>query len=105
VTEVAEIVGNNPDGSPILNKRYTWDPVNRNFKFIDPSSENDYLFEKISELNHISTKTLIEQFERKQVILKWMTKVGLKNQEEVAEVVRSYYLDPDELYQRAKLEV
>jgi flagellar protein FlaI len=104
VTEVAEIVGNNPDGSPILNKRYTWDPVNRNFKFIDPSSENDFLFEKISELNHISIRTLIEQFERKQVILKWMTKVGLKNQEEVAEVVRSYYLDPDELYQRAKLE-
>jgi flagellar protein FlaI len=104
VTEVAEIIGNDTDGSPILNKRFNWDQENKKFKFIEPSTKNDYLFEKISENNHISIKTLIEQFEKKQVILKWMTEVGVKSQEEVAEVVRSYYLNPNEIYQRAKLE-
>jgi flagellar protein FlaI len=105
VTEVAEITGNEPDGTPILKKRFTWNPQNRSFEFIEPNEKNNYLLMKIAEFNHISPDEIMKEFERKQLILKWMAKEGIRNHEEVAEIVRSYYLNPNEIYQRARVEI
>jgi flagellar protein FlaI len=105
VTEVAEIVGNKPDGTPILKKRVSWNHESRSFEFIMPNKDDNYLLMKISEFNHIPPEELVEELERKQLILEWMVKAGIRSHDEVAEVVRSYYLNPDEIYQRARVEI
>jgi flagellar protein FlaI len=105
VTHVAEIVGNEVDGTPILRKRFNWDTNSNSFKFQEPGQEDDYLMENISEAKHIPVDRIREEFGRKEIVLKWMTKAGLNDYDEVAGVIRSYYLNPDEVYQRAKLEI
>ena len=59
---------------------------------------------KISEFNHISMEKLMDEFERKQTVLKWMCEIGIENYEDVISIIRNYYLDPKEIYRRAKFE-
>ena len=103
VTEVAEIVGNAPDGTPIIKERFNWNPSTREFEFIDPNNGDDYLLRKISEYNHLPIEQITEELKRKQVVLNWMVESGINDQESVAEVVRDYYLNPNEIYQRASV--
>lgn len=105
VTDVAEIVGNEADGSPIIKKRFTWSPQRFGFEFNEPDTDDNYLLEKISEQKHIPIERLMDEFERKQVILRWMTQTDIREYERVAEVIRNYYHNPEEVYQRAKLEL
>jgi flagellar protein FlaI len=105
VTDVAEIIGNEADGTPILKKRFTWNSQTCSFEFIEPGLDDNYLLEKISEHKHLPIEVIMKEFERKQIVLQWMTKVGIREYEKVAEVIRNYYHNPEEVYQRAKLEL
>ena len=101
VTEVAEIIGNDKDGTPLVNKRFKWNQENNAFEFVDPTEEDNYLLRKISESNHVPIKSILEEFQRKQTVLNWMVESGINDQKEVAEVVREYYLNPKDVFQRA----
>ena len=103
VTEVAEIVGNALDGTPIINKRFKWNSSTEKFEFIDPNKGDDYLLKKISEYNHLPVERILEEFNHKQVVLNWMVKSEISDQENVSKVVRDYYLNPNEIYQRASV--
>lgn len=104
VTDIAEIIGNEEDGTPILNKRFTWDQNNEEYKFNEITPNNNSIMEKISELNHTPIDSLIREFERKQMVLKWMSEMGIQNHDDVTHTIRNYYMDPEELYRRVKFE-
>lgn len=41
----------------------------------------------------------------KETLLDWMTKIDVKDYKEVSNIVRDYYLKPDEIYNLAKMEI
>ena len=47
---------------------------------------------------------LERELERREGILKWMVRRNIKNYDDVADVVRKYYLNPEEIYNRTRLE-
>jgi hypothetical protein len=59
----------------------------------------------ISKRDHIPIKTLVEELERRETILRWMVSKGTSSYDEVADLVRSYYLIPEEIYSLARMNI
>jgi len=105
ITDVAEIVGNDRDGDPIINKRFVLDTMTQNFSYIEPEESDDGIFKKVAEINRIPLNQLLEEKKRKQIILKWMVETNRSSYEDVSNTIRNYYLNPDEMYEKARLEL
>lgn len=73
--------------------------------FIDKiaSGEASDVFKRISNTKHVPFEKLSEEQLRRETILRWMAKRGTNSYEEVAKVVRSYYLNPEEVYNAARM--
>ncbi|MEE9459061.1 MAG: hypothetical protein V3V84_04790, partial [Candidatus Bathyarchaeia archaeon] len=70
--------------------------------FLD--NEKD-VFTLISETNHIPLEQIIEEQQRRELVLKWMTKKNIQSVQKVSEIIRNYYTDPDTIYHQARLGV
>jgi flagellar protein FlaI len=46
---------------------------------------------------------LEEEYNRREVVLKWMVKNNMSSYEDVAQVIRNYYFNPDDVYSAARL--
>ena len=92
-----------------IEKKYEWDAENDSFIYneiyeIDALlGESKSVFNQISEINHISIDKLEEELLNREIILKWMADTEIYTYEKVAEVIRNYYQDPDEVLNAAKL--
>jgi len=103
VLDISEITGvDEKTGRARFNKIYEWDPGSDTFIF--SSVSNSSVLKKISQLNHVPMEDLLSELKRREYILKWMVRRSVKSYDAVAEAVRGYYLDPDEVYNRARLE-
>jgi flagellar protein FlaI len=105
VTEVAEIVGNDRDGTPISINRFVLDSMTQNFSYVEPKEGDEYVIKKVAEINRIPLNKLLEENKRKQIILKWMVETDRSSDEVVSSTIRNYYLNPDEIYEKARLEL
>ena len=105
VLDVSEITGvDEKSGRASFEKIYKWEPQSDSYIFSAKSANESYIFEKIAELKHIPMETLLEELERREHDLKWMVRKNIKSYDEVASVVRRYYTDPNDVYNRARLE-
>ncbi len=103
VQEASEIKGvNDETGRAMFKKVYEWDPGSDSF--ISKSASESYIFKKITELKHVPMETLLNELKRREYILKWMVHNNIKSYDDVADVVRKYYLNPNDVYNRARLE-
>jgi len=105
ITDVTEIVGNDRDGAPISIKRFVLDSMTQNFSYIEPEESDEYVIKKVAEINRIPLNQLLEEKRRKQTILKWMVETDRSSDEVVSSTIRNYYLNPDEMYEKARLEL
>jgi flagellar protein FlaI len=105
VTDVAEITGNGHDGTPTINKRFTLNPDTSDLSYIEPESYEEHIYKKISEVNRVSLNQLIYDTKRKETILRWMVKTGKSSYDDVSAIVRDYYLDPDDVYEKAEMDL
>jgi flagellar protein FlaI len=105
VLDVSEITGvDYQTGRAVMLKIYEWDHERDSFNFCIKSARESFVFKKISELRHVSLEYLERELERREGILKWMVRRNIKNYDDVADVVRKYYLNPEEIYNRTRLE-
>jgi flagellar protein FlaI len=105
VLDVSEITGvDYQTGRAVMLKIYEWDHERDSFNFCIKSARESFVFKKISELRHVSLEDLERELERREGILKWMVRRNIKNYDDVADVVRKYYLNPEEIYNRTRLE-
>jgi flagellar protein FlaI len=102
-TQTAEIVE--------LKTRFEWDPETDDFIFHEPSDIDQLLDDSkdiytiISETQHIPIEKIVEEQNRREIILKWMIEKNIKSYQEVAEIVRNYYADPEKVFNEARLGV
>ncbi|MFQ6053950.1 MAG: type II/IV secretion system ATPase subunit [Candidatus Bathyarchaeia archaeon] len=104
VVKVTEITGVDEDGGNVqLQNRFEWNAEDDSFTYVPPTEDGKDIFKLISEIRHIPVDRLREEQLRREVILSWMADKGMKSYEEAADIVRDYYLNPDDVYNVARL--
>ena len=97
VKAITEIVGLDPETNEIItNNAYTWNPADDSFNF----SGHSYIYEKIATLKGWTQRRMELEVKRREKILKYMEKVGVRYYRDVARVVSAYYKNPNEVLKR-----
>jgi len=105
VMEVSEIVGVDPNDRATFRKIFEWDPQSCVFNLKVKTINESHIFSKISDLKHVSIESLKNEMEKRECVLGWRTKKNISSYDEVANIVRRYYQNPDEVYKNARLEI
>lgn len=85
-----------------LENRFEWEAADDSFTYNVSSFESEDVFRQISKIRHIPVEKLREELSRRELILTWMAKKGIRSYEEVADIVANYYVDPDGIYKMAE---
>ena len=101
VTEIIDI--DRETQEPTLITRFKWNAETDTFAYNKPNNKDKSVFHFISQINQINIDTLHEELERREVILQWMVNVGVKNYDDVANIIRNYYHSPEDVYNVARL--
>ncbi|MEM4576584.1 MAG: type II/IV secretion system ATPase subunit [Candidatus Nezhaarchaeales archaeon] len=98
VIEVNEVTGIDPrSGEIMINPIYRWDPLTDSFTRL--IADGSIIVKRLGFDNVTS------ELENRKVVLEWMLKKDLSRHDDVAKVIRSYYLKPRETYERARSEL
>jgi len=92
VTEVIEMAGM-PKGEkmPIVNYVFKWDP----FRDVFEIGERSVILKRISKTTGLSEKDVIDEFQRRVAILKWMKEKEIMNFKDVYTIFTAYYTMPN----------
>jgi len=105
VSDVSEITGvDETTGRAKFLKVYQWDHERDSLVFRLKSASDSFVFKMITELKHVSMDDLLNDFDRREQIVTWMVRKNIRNYEDVADVIRKYCLNPEEIYNRARFE-
>jgi flagellar protein FlaI len=104
-TNVAEISGLTPSGEPRIETRFRWNATYDRFEYVSPSEGFIDTLNSLAELRQIPVQELHKEIERRDTVIMWMLDKGIKSYDNVAEVIRRYYLDPDDVYNTARLSI
>jgi flagellar protein FlaI len=105
VETVTELAPCNTGEEPILLKeRFKWSAQKDKFKYNPPECDEHNVICLISEVFQVPLKKLEEDMHKKQAILEWMSKIEISNYNDVSRIVRSYYINPDDVYNLARLD-
>jgi flagellar protein FlaI len=52
------------------------------------------MFKRITEQTGQSMDELLEEFEKRKIVLKWLVQRGIRRFDKVAEIIGRYYRDP-----------
>jgi len=75
-----------------------WNPFKDEFTI---NLERSKVLDSISEITGKTVSELLEEIERRSKVLEWMALKDIRKYDKVAEVVRKYYANPEEVYKRA----
>ncbi len=93
LVEVSEITG--PDDT---NNIAAWNPVTDSFDFDVTSS---HLLRKIAADIGSTKEDLLDEFERRKVVIKWMVERHIRDFRSVSRTLAGYYRDPEGVYEKA----
>ncbi len=105
VLNVSEIVGiNEKTGKATLKRISEWNPITDTFDFSEKTASESFVFKKIADFRHIQVEALLEELSKREQILSWMTRREMRDYSSISNVVRNYYLNPGDVYNRTRLE-
>jgi flagellar protein FlaI len=103
ILDLSEITGvDNQTQRAQFQKLYNWDPRDDTFNLSIDSIAHSHALNRVANVKHVPIESIIEELERRELILSWMVRNGLKSHEQVSEVVRKYYLNPGEIFNKAR---
>jgi flagellar protein FlaI len=73
---------------------FKWDPKSDYFK---PDLEGSEMLKRITEQTGQSMDELLEEYEKRKIVLKWLSQRGIRAYDKVAETIGKYYRDPKSL--------
>jgi len=76
---------------------FSWNPRSDNFESFIADS---FLIEKISQITGQTLEEVLEEFDVRTRILKWMQENDIRGYKEVGEIVGKYYREPKQLMQK-----
>jgi flagellar protein FlaI len=100
LSHIVEIVGMDPVSKDVvMNDVYKWDPKTDKFLY----SGRSVLIERLMGKYGITEDKAKLELERRKTVLEWMIKIGIRRYDAVGKVIREYYMDPERVYEKAKL--
>jgi hypothetical protein len=92
ITEIIEMV-KFPKGekTPIINTIFKWDPFKDTFEI----GEKSVILKKISNTFGISEKEIVDEFQRRVAILRWMKEKNITDFKDVYAIISAYYSMPN----------
>ncbi|MEM7825184.1 MAG: type II/IV secretion system ATPase subunit [Candidatus Aenigmatarchaeota archaeon] len=92
VNEILEVVGYDADSKqPIVNQVFKWNPINDTFDV----SGKSVVMKKIADTIGMSEKEVVEELERRMLLLDWMQKRNITEYKDVNSVINQYYSYPE----------
>jgi flagellar protein FlaI len=102
IRNVVEIVGIEPETNELItNTVYVWNSADDNFTY----NGHSFLFERIMTMKNMTAAQMKEEFKRRVEIIEWMGKANVRNYIDVANIVASYYKDPDATIRKVRSEL
>jgi len=102
IRNIVEIVGIEPETNELItNTVYVWNSADDNFTY----NGHSFLFERIMTMKNMTTAQMKEEFKRRVEIIEWMGKANVRNYIDVANIVASYYKDPDATIRKVRSEL
>jgi flagellar protein FlaI len=98
ITEIAEITGIEK-GKVQLTNIFEWDPRDDTVK---PTGAPSTMLSKIAELRGVSMMDIDREIKRRESVLRYMMKEGIRSIREVGEIINEYYVSPDKLLARVE---
>jgi flagellar protein FlaI len=93
MVQVSEITG--PD---TVRDIFTWNPVTDTFEADIMSSQ---ILHKIAADNGFIREELLDEFERRKVVIGWMAEKDIRDFRSVSRTLAAYYRDPDSIFEKA----
>lgn len=91
IKHLIEIVGFEPETNELIsNTVYEWDQGTDKFVF----KGHSFLFDKIMEMKNLTHEELMQEFERRVDIVKYMVAKDLQDHRDIWALIRQYYKDP-----------
>ncbi|MBU1158214.1 MAG: type II/IV secretion system ATPase subunit [Candidatus Thermoplasmatota archaeon] len=102
VKQLIEIVGFEPETNELIsNTVYEWDQATDKFIF----KGHSFLFDKIMEMKNLTHEELLEEFERRVDIVKYMVSKDMSDHVDIWNIIKSYYKDPKGVAEMARKEM
>jgi flagellar protein FlaI len=99
IKQLIEIVGFEPETNELIsNTVYEWDQGTDKFVF----KGHSFLFDKIMEMKNLTHEELLQEFERRVDIVKYMVIKDMSDFRDIWDLIRSYYKDPKGTAERAR---
>ncbi|MCW4005168.1 MAG: type II/IV secretion system ATPase subunit [Candidatus Bathyarchaeota archaeon] len=103
VLDLSEIAGVDPKTERVkFQKLFEWDPRDDTFPLQVDSYKQSVALQKVAAMKHVPIESVVEELEKREYVLKWMARKGLKDYDEVSGVIRKYYVNPGEIYNKAR---
>jgi flagellar protein FlaI len=92
ITEVVEMIEfPKEERTPIVNYVFKWNPFNDTFEI----GERSVVLKRISQSFGLSEKEILDEFQRRVAILKWMKEKNITDFKEVYAILSAYYSTPN----------
>ncbi len=102
VMELVEITGfNRKTNMPNFNQLFKWSALDDKFS----SSNKSFLLKSIAEEQGIKEQKIIEEFERRMLVLDWLKEQNISEYQDVYNILSIYYTDPERIISVIKGEV
>lgn len=102
VLDVMELVGVDPRSNElIMNPLFKWDASSDSFTYTGKS----YILDRIASIRQVSPKEIVDEYERRREILEWMVRNNLRGFSDVSKIIRMYYYNPRDIYERTRLNI
>jgi flagellar protein FlaI len=96
----AEVVELNAEKGNILTKEvFSWNPK---FDKFSPLG-NSVLLERHMNKLSINQEDVRRELNRRQMVLEWATRKGIRRYTDVANIIREYYANPERVFQKARV--
>jgi flagellar protein FlaI len=96
----AEVVELNPEKGNIQTKEvFSWNPK---FDKFSPMGNSILLKRRVNKLD-ISQEDIKHELNRRQLVLEWATREGIRRYTDVANIIREYYANPERVFQKARV--
>jgi flagellar protein FlaI len=100
--QVIEIVGFEPDTNELIsNTVYEWDQATDRFLY----KGHSFLFDKIMEMKNLTHEEMMEEFNRRVDLIKYMVYRDITDHQKIWELINQYYKDQEKTITRVRREL
>jgi flagellar protein FlaI len=98
ITELSEI-----DEKGCFKRLFEWDPRDDSIKLVVSNFKQSIALNRVANTKHIPVEQVVEDLERRELILNWMVQNKINTYDQVADLTRKFYLNPKEMYNQVRL--